>query len=251
MEELNKQVAALKSDEEQGEDDWYQYFIRAQEGHSRLPPEQEDLWNKLDGFGKQHIEQIVENQMRIHNVPAKKWGWRLSGFVQKAVDSVKPSSRILNDSMNFNQFIKIKIIKARDEERSSYINGVVMSKDLADKRMTDVIQKPTILLLKDSLMYQQVEIENAYEQHDLDIVRQQLIQLNPSIVIVQKDVPTKLINLLREEQISLITNMSIHKMKRIARYTQTLIAPSLNVIDKNFILGKCQHFRIEKVANVS
>jgi hypothetical protein len=41
--------------------------------------------------------------------------------------------------------------------------------------------------------------------------------------------------------------MSVHKMKRIARYTQTLIAPSLNVIDKTFILGKCQTFKVEKV----
>ena len=46
--------------------------------------------------------------------------------------------------------------------------------------------------------------------------------------------------------IAVITHMSVHKMKRIARFTQTLIAPSLNVIDKNFVLGKCDKFRVEK-----
>jgi len=61
----------------------------------------------------------------------------LFGFVKKAVGNVKPSSKILNDSMNFNSYIKIKIIKHYDNSKSNYINGVVMSKDLADRRMKD------------------------------------------------------------------------------------------------------------------
>lgn len=35
-------------------------------------------------------------------------------------------------------------------------------------------------------------------------------------------------------------------MKRMARYTQTIISPSYNVIDKSFVLGKCKSFRVEK-----
>jgi chaperonin GroEL (HSP60 family) len=57
--------------------------------------------------------------------------------------------------MNFNSFIKIKIIKWKDNSKSTYINGVVMSKDLADKRMRNEIEKPRILLLKDSLNFPQ------------------------------------------------------------------------------------------------
>lgn len=35
-------------------------------------------------------------------------------------------------------------------------------------------------------------------------------------------------------------------MKRMARYTQTIISPSYNVIDKSFVLGKCKQFRVEQ-----
>jgi hypothetical protein len=63
-------------------------------------------------------------------------------FVSTAVDNVKPSSRLLNDPIDFNNFIKIKIINYADNSRSSYINGIVMSKNLADKRMLDKIQNP-------------------------------------------------------------------------------------------------------------
>jgi hypothetical protein len=40
--------------------------------------------------------------------------------------------------------------------------------------------------------------------------------------------------------------MGMHKMKRVARYTQTMIASSLYVLDHKFILGKCKKFRVEK-----
>lgn len=63
-------------------------------------------------------------------------------FVTKAVENVKPSSKLLNDQMNFNHYIKIKLINYVDNSMSSYINGIVMSKNLADKRMLSNIQNP-------------------------------------------------------------------------------------------------------------
>jgi hypothetical protein len=53
--------------------------------------------------------------------------------------------------MNFNSFIKIKIINWEDNSRSAYVNGVVMSKNIADKRMKSNITNPSILLLKESV----------------------------------------------------------------------------------------------------
>lgn len=53
--------------------------------------------------------------------------------------------------MNFCSFIKIKIINWSDNSKSAYIDGVVLSKNIADKRMNGVIDDPLILLLKDSV----------------------------------------------------------------------------------------------------
>lgn len=49
----------------------------------------------------------------------------------QAVMNVKPSSKMLNDSMNFNLFIKVKLINWVDESKSAYINGIVLSKNVA------------------------------------------------------------------------------------------------------------------------
>jgi len=37
--------------------------------------------------------------------------------------------------MDINDFIKIKIIERRDSSQSKYVNGMVFSKTVADKRM--------------------------------------------------------------------------------------------------------------------
>ncbi len=90
--------------------------------------------------------------MKQYNIDIDKWGSKLLEFVRTAVDSVKPSSRLLNDSMNFTSFIKIKIVNWKDNTRSAYVNGIVMSKNLADKRMiNNQIAFPLILLLKESV----------------------------------------------------------------------------------------------------
>jgi chaperonin GroEL (HSP60 family) len=53
--------------------------------------------------------------------------------------------------MDFNHFIKIKIINYEDNSKSEYINGIVLSKNIADKRMNTKIANPKILLVKDSI----------------------------------------------------------------------------------------------------
>ena len=71
----------------------------------------------------------------------------------KAISNVRPSSQVLRDSMNFNSYVKIKIINWRDHSKSAYVNGVVISNYLADRHMQHSIDNPTILILKDSLNY--------------------------------------------------------------------------------------------------
>ena len=42
---------------------------------------------------------------------------------------------MLGDSMDINEYVKVKIIDWKDNSKSSYINGIVMSKSIASKRM--------------------------------------------------------------------------------------------------------------------
>jgi hypothetical protein len=71
--------------------------------------------------------------------------------VKRAVEQIKPSSKLLGDPMDINAFVKIKLIEWPDKSMSKLINGLVMTKNLADKRMTSSHKNPSILLVKNLL----------------------------------------------------------------------------------------------------
>lgn len=50
---------------------------------------------------------------------------------------------------------------------------------------------------------------------------------------------------LMEDNISVVTVTSAKMLKMIARATQTVVCPSTNLLDKNFIVGNCLNFRVE------
>ena len=200
--------------------------------------------------------------MEDKKVNQEKWGAKLLEYTLKAVENVRPSSRYMSDSMVFNQFIKIKLINWEYSSKSAYINGLVISKSQADMRMRTDVENPQILLLKEpiSTTVRMVvtggeqagdggltEIQSIVnqEEHWIGIIKSKLTQVRPNIVIVEKDIGYKILDVLREEGIIVITSLDHHKMKRFQRYTQTIISPSYNVIDKSFVLGKCKKFRVE------
>jgi hypothetical protein len=80
--------------------------------------------------------------MEDKKINQEKWGSKLLEYTLKAVENVRPSSRYMSDSMVFNQFIKIKLINWVDSSKSVYINGLVISKNLADKRMRTDVDNP-------------------------------------------------------------------------------------------------------------
>ena len=171
----------------------------------------------------------------------------------KAVEQVRPSSRMLGDSMDINECIKIKIIDWKDSNRSSYINGIVMSKSIINNRMAKVIDDPRILLLKESLGQDELaDLASTLdvEGHIMKILEQKLDQINPNLVIIEKDISMKLVRLLKDKGITVVTNLEENKLKRLARLTQTMLLPSMNVIDRSFVLGKCKRFREENLTKL-
>ena len=82
------------------------------------------------------------------------------------------------------------------------------------------------------------------EEFHVKILLTKLEQVQPTLVIVQGDVPLMILDKLREMNITVVSGLNHKKMNRIARYTQTVISLSPNILDPNFTLGKCCKFYI-------
>lgn len=66
----------------------------------------------------------------------------------QVAENVRPSSRLLNDRLDFNHYVDVKIIEWKDNSMSQMINGVVMSKNLAHRSMQASLTEPSVLVLK-------------------------------------------------------------------------------------------------------
>lgn len=58
-----------------------------------------------------HILKMIEVVIKDFKIDSNKWKRMMIKFTQNAVQTIKPSSRILNDSIDFNSFIKILILE--------------------------------------------------------------------------------------------------------------------------------------------
>jgi hypothetical protein len=77
------------------------------------------------------------------------------------------------------------------------------------------------------------------EDHYVQILEEKIKLISPNVIITEKDISFKILEVLRKNEIAAITNLNIDKMKKLARLTKTIIAPSANVLDKNFQMGRC------------
>ena len=128
---------------------------------------------------------------------------------------------MLDDSMDINDFIKIKIIDWRDNAKSCYINGIVTSKSISNKRMKSTINEPRILLLRDLGEDEVPDLASKidFEDHIFRNLDKKLDEIKPNLVILQRDISVKLMNLMREKNITVVSNLEERKIKRLARLT--------------------------------
>ena len=96
--------------------------------------------------------------------------------------------------MDINECIKVKIIDWKDNSKSQYVNGIVMSKSIASKRMQTTRINPRILLLRDigqddgrasqHFMIPDLATKIDVEDHSDKILEQKLTEINPNLVVV-------------------------------------------------------------------
>ena len=136
---------------------------------------------------------------------------------------------------------------------SAYINGVVIKKNVIDKRLNSSNNDPRILLLSNSLGY--VREDNDFtdfqsiirqEDHFVDIIKEKIARVSPDIVVVEGDITKKVTDTLRNEKVTVISNLDPFTMKRLERTTQTLVYPSTHLLESTTTLGSWQSFYIKR-----
>jgi 1-phosphatidylinositol-3-phosphate 5-kinase len=109
----------------------------------------------IDRKLNQHIQHMIDQVISDFGIDSSRWRKMIVRSTQNAVQTIRPSSRLLNDSIDFNSFIKIITLQYPNQDKCQYVNGVVFKKDVAHRRMLTEIDNPRVLILGNALGYVQ------------------------------------------------------------------------------------------------
>jgi hypothetical protein len=205
-----------------------------------------------DMYLRETIESILKNEGLY-----ERWFDKIYDLTKKTIQQINPSFKDLKDSLNINDYIKIRTIVYKDQSLCKVIDGFVLEKNVCSKKMNTNIDNPRILLLDCGLDFTRNNdsitcFENLMVQEPayFNIIYKKIEQVDPNVILVNKNVSRKVQEHLDiSNKISLVMNVKSKSLKKIARCTKTYVLPSTDLIDKQTILGTCKKFRIEKIKN--
>ncbi|XP_062972178.1 1-phosphatidylinositol 3-phosphate 5-kinase [Elgaria multicarinata webbii] len=181
--------------------------------------------------------------------------WRdiIVPVVCQVVQTVRPDVKNRDDDMDIRQFVHIKKIPGGKKFDSVVVNGFVCTKNIAHKKMNSCIKNPKILLLKCSIEYLYRE-ETKFtcidpivlqEREFLKNYVQRIVDVRPTLVLVEKTVSRIAQDMLLEHGIALVINVKPHVLDRVSRMTQGDVLMSMDQLLTKPHLGTCHKFYIQ------
>ncbi|XP_063503929.1 1-phosphatidylinositol 3-phosphate 5-kinase isoform X23 [Pongo pygmaeus] len=181
--------------------------------------------------------------------------WRdiIVSLVCQVVQTVRPDVKNQDDDMDIRQFVHIKKIPGGKKFDSVVVNGFVCTKNIAHKKMNSCIKNPKILLLKCSIEYLYRE-ETKFtcidpivlqEREFLKNYVQRIVDVRPTLVLVEKTVSRIAQDMLLEHGITLVINVKSQVLERISRMTQGDLVMSMDQLLTKPHLGTCHKFYMQ------
>ncbi|XP_033026237.1 1-phosphatidylinositol 3-phosphate 5-kinase isoform X2 [Lacerta agilis] len=181
------------------------------------------------------------------------WRDMIVPVVCQVVQTVRPDVKNRDDDMDIRQFVHIKKIPGGKKFDSVVVNGFVCTKNIAHKKMNSCIKNPKILMLKCSIEYLYRE-ETKFtcidpivlqEREFLKNYVQRIVDVRPTLVLVEKTVSRIAQDMLLEHGIALVINVKPHVLDRVSRMTQGDVLMSMDQLLTKPHLGTCHKFYIQ------
>uniref|UniRef100_A0A182MLP5 1-phosphatidylinositol-3-phosphate 5-kinase n=1 Tax=Anopheles culicifacies TaxID=139723 RepID=A0A182MLP5_9DIPT len=199
----------------------------------------------------EHEELLVNQLLRAQNLDPS-WSKTLIPIVARVANTLRLDEAYGTDAMDIRNYVYFKKVPGGDRSESQIQGGVVFSKNVAHKEMSQKVDKPKILLLQCAIAYQRVEGKfvsfDTLMLQERDYLRNKvskIISLGPNIVLVHKNVAGIAQDMLRNSGITLVLDVKLCVLERIARFLDCDI---ISCIDSNVgqpKLGVCDRFRIQ------
>ncbi|KAL4651637.1 hypothetical protein ACB092_01G174800 [Castanea dentata] len=167
--------------------------------------------------------------------------WEAASFLKPDANDGKP--------MDPDGYVKVKCVATGSCSQSQLVKGFVFKKHAAHKHMPTKYKNPRLLLIRGELGQSSSGLSSfaSMEQQEKDYLKSliEMIELcHPNVILVEKCVSRDIQESIRAKGMTLVYDMKLHRLERIARSTGSPILSSDTLTGQK--LKQCESFHIEK-----
>ncbi|QIW97098.1 hypothetical protein AMS68_002616 [Peltaster fructicola] len=208
---------------------------------------------ELNRASFEHVQKLLAQLLADARIQqAHAWEKALLPILLRCTDDVDPDVP-RGDDMDIRHYIKLKKVPGGRPGDTSYVSGVVFSKNVALKSMARSIRNPRIAIVTFAIEYARhqahfmsLEPVIAQEREYLQNLVSRIAALRPQLLLVQRNVSGLALNMLAKAGITVAYNIKESVLAAVARVTQTTMIKSVDklTIDPHH-LGHCEGFDVK------
>ena len=208
---------------------------------------------ELNNASLHHVRRLLHQLLQDASIPnISSWEKALIPILLQCTDDVNPDVR-RGDDIDIRHYVKLKKIPGGRPGDTSYVSGVVFSKNLALKSMPRSIPNPRIVIVSFPIEYQRhqhhfmsLDPVIAQEKEFLRNMVNRIASLRPQLLLVQKHISGLALQYLAEANIAVAYNVKQSVIEAVSRCAQTEIISSIDMVAlKPVHIGKSAAFEVK------
>lgn len=212
---------------------------------------------ELNGASLRHVRRLLRQLLQDAAIPnVSSWEKALMPILLQCTDDVNPDIR-RGDDMDIRHYVKLKKIPGGRPGDTSYVSGVVFTKNLALKSMPRSISQPRIVIITFPIEYQRhqqhfmsLDPVIAQEKDFLRNMVNRIASLKPDVVFVQSHIAGLALQYLAEANIAVVYNVKQSVIEAVSRFAQTEIISSIDMVAlKPVNVGRSAGFDVKTYVN--
>ncbi|KAG9156351.1 hypothetical protein Leryth_009223 [Lithospermum erythrorhizon] len=190
----------------------------------------------LKTVGVEESERAGDSWMNI----VTSLSWQAASYIKPGYNKLK--------AVDPNEYVKIKCIATGSCSQSRVIRGLVFKKHAAHKRMPAKYKHPKILLIEGALGLSSTGLSSFKSMQQEEDIQNRIVDMiemyHPNVIMVEKAVSRDIQESILAKGMTLVLDMKLHRLERIARCTGSPIISSDSPVPQK--LRQCDSFYFEK-----
>jgi 1-phosphatidylinositol-3-phosphate 5-kinase len=213
----------------------------------------------LPAASLQHVQTLFGQLLQDNGIQNPlAWEKALVPILVRCSNDVDPDTRV-GDLMDIRHYVKLKKIPGGKPGDTSYVSGVIFTKNLALKSMPRRILNPRIVLVSFPIEYQRhqqqhfMSLQPVIEQEKefLRMVVNRIINLRPHVLLAHKSVSGVALQYLSEAGIAVAYNVKLAVIEAVSRCAKADIIETLDMLVLPTQVGQAGGFEVKTYVNNS